>query len=104
MRAVSVGNKYRVYLEDDSGNITELDAYAVSLSVTQSYMFYGDPEFRGPHEYEINLRGVGELVTRQSVLERRTLKEWKCTYCNRPNQRADETCKSCGAVRSFVYD
>ena len=30
--------------------------------------------------------------------------EWRCDYCGRPNGRHAETCKSCGGVRSFLYD
>jgi len=31
-------------------------------------------------------------------------REWRCDYCGRPNGKHAETCKSCGGVRSFLYD
>jgi hypothetical protein len=93
-----VGQKFRVYLEDGAGKIYEFDTVAVSVTMRENWMLQGGTET------EIVLRGRGGTITLGDLKERRTSPEWKCSYCDRPNQRQDEICKSCGSVRSFTYD
>jgi hypothetical protein len=96
---LQAGNQYRAYLESPDGSIIEMDAVVWDVS-------YHMP-MDGMLQYEINLRGIGEPHTRKEMLDRieveRTSEEWRCPGCARPNKRADEMCKSCGRMRSFLY-
>ncbi len=99
---MAIGNKCKVYLETPQGAMIEVPAISYSLS-------YRSPWGDGPTEVEMSFKALGDVTWldqaawEKTVEERHSAKEWKCDYCGRPNDRKDETCKSCGAVRSFVY-
>ena len=103
----------KVIIETPDGKILESTAYMVS--VTQQQELIEGFDYGGARNYipgmstiDIELKVVSlqwtDLVDwKRSVHERSSTHEWRCSYCHRPNQRRDEICKSCGAVRSFVY-
>ena len=101
MMAQIVGNRFKVYIEDQQGRVMEVPAIAASVSMN---MEYGDFI-----RTRIELDAIGDVTWtstdnwRGSIREKSIAPEWKCDYCGRPNQRKDEICKSCGAVRSFIY-
>lgn len=112
---MKVGNRYKVYIEDANGNVVEVPAIAASLTVqseTIDTTEFGQP-FRtlagGQMRTRIELEADGAptwIVAdewRNGLRNRLAAPEWKCDYCGRPNARERETCKSCGAVRSFIY-
>lgn len=92
-----VGNTYRVYIEDSDGNLVEVTGIMRSMELSNDY--YSLPVLT------LSLSATQEILTTQyqDVIERKHTTEWQCTYCQRVNQRADEVCKSCGAVRSIIY-
>lgn len=105
--AIAVGQPYKVYFESSEGTLMEMSAQAVTINYYHDTLPYWGSDSATkdyfPTGFSIELRGYGRPITREGIMERRTAPEWACSYCGRPNQRADETCKSCGAVRSFVY-
>ena len=109
MASIKSGERYRVYLQDSRGVVFEVDAIAASIEVTTDMInttSLGDlsSTFMPGHQtIDINLRGIGEAVVRNSRDMKQQPAEWKCAWCGRPNKRERETCKSCGAVRPFVY-
>jgi hypothetical protein len=90
-----IGNKYHVYIETSEGYIYDIDCLAVAMDVRNTY--------GGLNEWTITLEGLGGNISRGEMVKQRNAPEWVCTYCRRPNSRSQETCASCGAVRSFIY-
>jgi len=96
-----LGNRFKVYIEDQRGRVMEVPTLAASITMESGY---GDLV-----KTRIELEAIGEVkwtnadTWRGSIREISAAPEWKCNYCNRPNQRKDEVCKSCGAARSFIY-
>ena len=99
---IKIGERIKVYIERDDGAILETPGIIVSMELGSDS---GDISTR----FRMETVGLGMPVWsspgdwRSSLNKRHTAAEWLCDFCGRPNQRADETCKSCGAVRSFVY-
>ena len=89
------GNNIKVFIEKSDGTLYDLDGMVTNVS-----MSYSHNEFV---EFSINGVSTGAVISHEEIKKKRTDKEWACTYCGRPNQRKDETCKSCGGVRSFLY-
>lgn len=113
---VTIGNKYKVIFEDEEGRVMEAPVIAMELSISrEAPFFFNDPVAEGMPAlstlmYEINLRTTGNPLWikkedyKKRVVKRQKSCEWRCDFCGRPNQKADETCKGCGAVRSFLYE
>src|SRR3990167_1693509 len=108
----TLGKQCKVIIESPDGKIFEGQAYTLSISQEMlDVSIYGNlhksfiPTGRTSLDMEIigPLNWISKSHWQETVEERRSESEWQCGYCGRPNQRQDETCKSCGAVRSFVY-
>lgn len=109
-----IGEKYKVVFESADGTVIEMDATAVEFNMRQEIApvpSWGNPTamIRGVVSYDLRLVGNGNPLMshhdfKKHREEMRTASEWKCSYCGRPNKRARETCQSCGAVRSFLYE
>lgn len=99
--AVMAGNKCRVWVETPNGEVMEVAAFCAEISVSMSY------EGLVQTHLEFDSFDSAIWTDRESfhakLSARKDAPEWKCGYCGRPNQKHDETCKSCGAVRSFIY-
>jgi hypothetical protein len=109
--AISTG-RMKVFIEVEDGTIYNLDGLATDVQLTHrtdliDVSSYANPgaTIRGMRSIEFSIHGVctSDVITTKEVSAMRTAAEWKCTYCGRPNKRQRETCKSCGAVRSFLY-
>lgn len=91
---IGVGERINVFVETADGKVYDLESMATSVEIRYSY----------DSVTEFTIHGVcTKAILSAQAKDMRTAREWKCTFCGRPNQRADETCKSCGAVRSFIY-
>lgn len=110
--AIAAGKQMRVFIETSEGTLYNLDGMATSISVTDSVERIDARSYDNPHNLLVGMRSVefdihgvctGDMFTTDEVNAMRTAREWKCTYCGRPNKRERETCQSCGAVRSFLY-
>lgn len=111
---ISAGSKIKVYLEFEDGRIAEVNGsidYLTMNVVAKSLEDDGaivSASAAYSRNATIEISGDFFQYTREAwdrVLEaRRSSREWLCPYCGRPNNRNDETCKSCSAVRSFIYD
>jgi hypothetical protein len=95
----------KLTLEFPDGRVYEMDAIATDINYSCDVLFDG---VRGREEVEIICRGAGAMISRNEYVEeikaKRVSSEWECSFCHRPNQRSDEICKSCGAVRPFIYE
>lgn len=109
MSYINTGDKVRAYLEYPDGSIFEMNCITtqVSFQIEPMVHFYKNEPFidQGPIRTTIELEGISPgLLSRNDFSKKlHTSKEWMCAYCGRPNKREQETCCSCGAVRSFVY-
>ena len=92
---IMAGKQMKVFIELSDGTMYDLDGMATSVQLNSSY--------NGVVEFEIHGISDGAIMSYNDIRQKRTASEWACTYCNRPNSRKDETCKSCGGVRSFLY-
>lgn len=95
-----VGEKYKVYIETNLGQVLELDTLSVQMDVNGS--------FYEPVTSELRLKVLGVPNWQSSKVFREnkndhTENEWKCTWCGRINNRRDEVCKSCSGTRSILY-
>ena len=114
------GEKVRVYLENEHGNMCELDAFVVTVTQkfdnidVSSFGDAGGSYIPGQASIEMTLVGTG-IPEWQSGNDwrktRRTAKEWKCAFCGNVNPRSAEHCgqsgkhaSGCNAPRPFVYD
>ena len=97
MSNVIMGNKYKFYIEESNGTLYELTSFIESMMV--------EVPFDGCTRTTIEM--ISDEPMKMTVHEEMKNKwkapEWQCSFCGRPNERKDETCKSCGAVRSFIY-
>lgn len=110
---IGYGKNMRVFVEQADGSLYQLDGTVTDVQVNYradlvdvSTYGSGSPEFitgRRWAEFEIRGLSTSGLITTEARTAMKTSSEWKCTYCGRPNKRSRETCKSCGAVRSFLY-
>jgi hypothetical protein len=113
---IATGEKCKVFIEKPDGSLLELTSVVESFSLSQKCDLVDATVFGNNNrnyisgvshtEMEIKLYGIEPLImTTGKDLSSRTKNalEWKCDYCGRPNRREDETCKSCGSVRSFIY-
>jgi hypothetical protein len=99
--AMAIGDKFKFYIETPDGRMMEIPVIVSNFSITVPFDDVCHFEFAG-----ISQKPPIWLLQddwQDSIETRKSSPEWKCDYCGRPNQRADETCKSCGSVRSFVY-
>jgi len=119
---IQMGKKYRVYMEDGNGQIMELDAFAIEISVrvdTVPMMEMGGTMFAEPvpirKHIDLRLQALGDITWTDSesfIEDKRTAKEWKCEFCGLPNIVVNTFCGEnhhdrtigCGAVRSFLYN
>ncbi len=99
MERFRCGDRYKVYVESEHGDLFEMTNVLSSISfmgcegiIRTTIDFIGD-----------GVPGLYRQVDRKEIKERISASEWKCDYCGRVNKKHDETCKSCGAVRSFIY-
>ena len=101
--AVRCGESAQIWMQTKDGVMIELTGmvreYSLSSSIT------------GLIEMDLSIvSGDGDMSLlfndskHPKVSELRAQKEWQCSYCGRPNAKHRETCKSCGAVRPFIYD
>lgn len=113
MATARSAGKTKVYIETPDGMLKEITGYMVRAEIREE-VDWDDvtslsdtvPVYlKGPVEIEMSLefRGCQMTYSPMDLFAKRTAQEWKCDYCGRPNQRRDETCKSCGAVRSFIW-
>lgn len=100
MSKISLTEQYKVYLEKNDGTVLAAPVRVEYISMSS--------DFDGTHKTEIGLVAdgpvnwmLGKEFTAKEVEQ--TKEEWLCTWCGRPNGRADEVCKSCGGSRSFLY-
>lgn len=93
--------KIKVIIERENGIVYDLTGRIRSFSLTTDA--YGSPPLISMDIYG-DFASMSADDYAEKVKTARSSKEWKCDFCGRPNQRKDETCKSCGSVRSFIYD
>ena len=109
-----LAQKTNVIMQFHDGEIMTIEAMATEIRSWADIDFHevlGSAAVIPVHRrsnYEIHLVGIGEMTTSyqetvDTLRELRSAMEWSCVYCGRPNQRIDEICKSCGAVRWFLY-
>ena len=114
---ITTGEKCKVFIEKPDGSLLELTSVVESFSLSQTrdlidVTVFGNNDRNyisgASHtEMEIKLCGIEPLITttgKDLSSRAKNALEWKCDYCGRPNSRTDETCKSCGSVRSFIYE
>ncbi|MFA5714381.1 MAG: hypothetical protein WC998_01400 [Candidatus Paceibacterota bacterium] len=97
-----LGKKVKCIIQAEDGT-----TFDISSCVTQI-----DVQTMLNERVKVDIEMIGNSAmlqsTRNEYLEitkdKKSSSEWKCDFCGRPNKKADETCKSCGAVRSFIYD
>ena len=112
MSVISVGEKFRIYLENGKGQLLELDALSASVTMTCN-----EPEPRymvAQTKTEINLVGIGPIAWTNSsefVRKKKQALEWKCDWCGHINPinarycgHKDKHSTGCGASRSFILD
>jgi len=121
MAAIQAGQQVKVTLELPNGEIFEMPAYTVSISMYNDVLasaYDNDyPYFsRGATRTRIELEGIEPGVLRSTdrktyIQEVQTATEWQCVYCKKPNPRSATYCGQdtdgkvgCGAVRPFIYD
>ena len=93
--AISMFGKHRVYIQSPDGETHEVTGHMTNMSLSQRY--------NGLTELELTITGDGvQHYLSGEIKERKATQEWCCDFCGRVNQRKDEYCKSCGAVRSFT--
>lgn len=107
MAATTLGERVKVYIQNKDGLVFEVHAYTTEVSMHQDY----NGNVRTTIQLEAiddNPRWVmGSRIT-ENVQRDRQRGEWKCDYCGRANKFTghadDETCTSCGSLRSFIYN
>ena len=110
--AMMVGKEAKIYLEDVNGNLVDITADSVCLSIYSQL-----PELGGigrgflrqtSAEITVNFTGhydlYDQLEWHEHVNQLRSEHEWMCDYCKSPNPRKNTHCSQCGAVRSFLYE
>lgn len=108
------GERVTVTIQYADGRMINMNAMMARLS-EQIEMYpefvIGEEPLSVPlrRKFYVEAEGFGSITDSyketQEVLEGfKTASEWKCAHCGRPNKRHEETCKSCGAVRPFLYD
>ena len=95
-------NQIKLYMETKDGHVLELTGNVVGMSTTYDWNDIG-----GRTTVDLRLVGLEKWFTssfmRDQVAAKTHAVEWHCDYCGRANSREQQTCKSCGAVRSFIY-
>jgi rubrerythrin len=113
MAIARVGNKQKIFIEHQDGTVMEITGYVSNMTIEDrsdviDVTSFGDvrPKYMpGVRDIAMSLELVGcqTIYSSGMVEQKRNSPEWRCDYCGRPNQREDETCKSCGAVRSIIW-
>ena len=115
-----LGEKVKIYIQtgdtviDLTGMIHafKIEQIVDMIDVTYDGLFGGEPDAMKKYipgkmntTFEISGVCLGDpfWTTVQDIKNESNASEWQCPYCQRPNKRKDETCKSCGAVRPFIY-
>ncbi len=91
----------KLYVVQPDGMVYDIGGYMVSLEISTTIGHHNTVSL------EIVDADVSMLLGKEiaaNVKAQRSTAEWRCPFCGRPNQRADEVCKSCGGVRPFLYD
>jgi len=94
--AISVGEKVKIYVQTG-------DRVLDLTGLITSYTFTSIVDDAVTFEFSGFCLESPFWSTAKEIIPDVTVQEWKCPYCKRPNRRKDETCKSCGAVRPFIY-
>ena len=99
--AVRAGDKCKVWVETPDGRVIEFSAVSTRIDMHMPYS--GLVETHIEFDTFDSIAWKEKDAFRRQLKEEKSASEWKCDYCGRPNKAHDETCKSCGAVWSFIY-
>lgn len=113
MNRINVGEKIRVYIQREGGEIQEIAGAVKQINIYQNSMHHqtvGGEQWTIPTTIDTEIRIVGnsyELYNSDDfadyVENARTASEWRCDHCQSVNIRAHRHCDSCGFPRPFLY-
>jgi hypothetical protein len=114
MAKISAGSTCKIYMELPDGALFEMTSMVRSFNFQHTINMVDVTEYGDNHrsyipsigETTIELVGIqpGAWTDSANLRNRLQAPEWKCDFCGRPNEHDRETCRSCGAVRSFIYN
>ena len=104
--AIACGQNLKVQVTSPEGHVIEMSGLVSRLDINSSFNEVVVAEFTVMCEPERLFEWFGNNGSdyREHVIEARKSTEWQCDFCGRPNKRERETCKSCNAVRPFIYE